>query len=110
MCCKATLLPPDAYGPKAPEGSEEFRFRTIAIKPAFILSQLKATQLPVVFLDIDLEFQQFPNLFTPGSWPNGPRDVAIFNYWGNEPDLEHASTPTTGSGVIFFNQVRVRVS
>ena len=44
MCCKATLLPPDAYGPKAPEGSEEFRFRTIALKPAFILSQLKTTQ------------------------------------------------------------------
>ena len=110
VCCKATLLPPDAFGPNAPEGSEEFRFRTIAIKPAFILSQLKATQLPVVFLDIDLEFQQFPNLFTPGSWPNGPRDVAIFNYWGNETDLEHASTPTTGSGVIFFNQVRVRGS
>ena len=48
VCCKATLLPPTAFGPDAPEGSEEFRFRTIAIKPAFILSQLKATQLPVL--------------------------------------------------------------
>ena len=66
MCCKATLLPPDAYGPKAPEGSEEFRFRTIAIKPAFILSQLKATRLPVVWLDTDLEFHSFPRLFMPG--------------------------------------------
>ena len=41
VCCKATLLPADAYGPKAPEGSEEFRFRTIGLKPAFILSQVK---------------------------------------------------------------------
>jgi len=66
VCCKATLLPPDAYGPKAPEGSEEFRFRTIALKPAFILSQLKATRLPVVWLDTDLEFHSFPRLFMPG--------------------------------------------
>jgi hypothetical protein len=32
--------------------------------------------------------------------------MAIFNFWGNETDLEHASTPTTGSGVVFFNQTR----
>ena len=66
---------------------------------------MAATHLPVVFLDTDLEFHRFPTLFVPGSWPNGPRDMAIFNYWGNETDLEHASTPTTGSGVVFFNQV-----
>ena len=82
----------------------------IASKPSFILEELKATALPVVFLDTDLEFYSFPHLFVPGSWPNGGRDVAIFNFWGNETDYPHASTPTTGSGVVFFNQVRVRVS
>ena len=40
----------------------------------------------MVFLDTDLEFHRFPTLFVPGSWPNGPRDMAIFNYWGNETD------------------------
>ena len=104
VCCKATLLPPNVYGPNAPEGSEEFRFRTIALKPAFILSQLKATQLPVVFLDVDLEFHKFPELFMPGSWPDGDRDVALFNYWGNETNLTARRTPNTGSGVAFFNQ------
>ena len=101
MCCKATLLPPNAFGPDAPEGSEEFRFRTIALKPAFILSQLKATQLPVVFLDVDLEFHKFPELFMPGSWPDGDRDVALFNYWGNETNVTARRTPNTGSGVAF---------
>ena len=24
--------------------------------------------------------------------------------WGNETDYAHSSTPTTGSGVVFFNQ------
>ena len=104
VCCKATLLPPDAFGPGAPEGSEEFRFRTIAIKPAFILSQLKATQQPVAFMDVDLEFHQYPWLFTPGGWPEGGRDVALFNYWGNETNITNRNTPNTGSGVAFFNQ------
>ena len=78
VCCKATLLPSDAFGPGAPEGSEDFRFETISLKPSFIRDELDATQLPVVFLDTDLEFQSFPHLFVPGSWPNGGRDVAIF--------------------------------
>eukprot|EP00964_Phaeocystis_antarctica_P038402 scaffold21976_cov56-Phaeocystis_antarctica.AAC.1 len=103
---QATELPGTAFGPDAPEGSEAFRFETIASKPSFILDQLDATLLPVVFLDVDLEFHSFPQLFVPGGWPNGPRDVAIFNYWGNESDWKHASTPTTGSGVVFFNQTQ----
>ena len=86
ICCKATQLPPNAFGPNAPEGSEDFRFETISLKPSFIRDELDATQLPVVFLDTDLEFQSFPHLFVPGSWPNGGRDVAIFNFWGNESD------------------------
>ena len=55
ICCKAMLLPADAFGPDAPEGSEAFRFEAIATKPAFILSQLDATNLPVVYMDVDLE-------------------------------------------------------
>ena len=104
LCCKATRLPADVFGPDAPEGSEAFRFKTIAMKPSFILSQLKATQLPVVFLDVDLEFHRLPELFLPGSWPDGDRDVAIFNYWGNETNITNRYTPNTGSGVAFFNQ------
>ena len=104
VCCKTTTLPPDAFGPGAPEGSEAFRFRTIALKPAFILSQLKATQLPVVFMDVDLEMHKFPELFMPGSWPDGDRDVALFNYWGNETNLTARHIPNTGSAVAFFQQ------
>ena len=104
VCCKATVLPPDVFGKDAPEGSEEFRFRAIAIKPAFILNQLRTTQLPVVYLDSDLEFHRFPELFQPGSWPNGDRDVLVFNFWANETNLTIRTIPNTASGVIFFNQ------
>ena len=104
VCCKARLLPADAFGPGSPEGSEGYRFEVIASKPSYILDELQTNRLPVVFLDTDLEFVSFPHLFVPGSWPNGGRDVAIFNFWGNETDYPHASTPTTGSGVVFFNQ------
>jgi hypothetical protein len=104
VCCKARLLPPDAFGAGAMEGSEEFRFEVIASKPSFILDELQTNRLPVVFLDTDLEFHSFPHLFVPGSWPNGGRDVAIFNFWGNETDYAHASTPQSGSGVVYFNQ------
>ena len=66
------------------------------LTPATILSQLKATQLPVVFLDTDLEFHKFPELFMPGSWPDDDRDVALFNYWGNETNITSRRTPNTG--------------
>ena len=100
ICCKATEAP-DSFGPGAPEGSEEFRFQFIAIKPSFILGQMEATRKPVVWLDSDLEFHQYPKLFAPGGWSDGPRDVAIFNYWGNESNGQN--TPSTGSGVVYFN-------
>ena len=103
ICCKATQLPPNAFGPDQPEGSEEFRFQTIAMKPSFILSQLQATALPVVFLDTDLEFHRFPNLFMPGSWPDFDRDVLLFNYWGNETLPQTKNRPNIGSAVAFFN-------
>tara|TARA_B100000795_G_scaffold113525_1_gene84148 strand:+ start:84 stop:1811 length:1728 start_codon:yes stop_codon:yes gene_type:complete len=100
ICCKATQAP-DSFGSDAPEGSDKFRFQFIASKPAFILGQIKATRLPVVWLDSDLEFHQFPKLFSPGGWEDGPRDVAIFNYWGNE--TKGQNKPSTGSGVVYFN-------
>ena len=32
--------------------------------------------------------------------------MAIFNFWGNETDRAHSTTPNTGSGVVFFNHTR----
>jgi hypothetical protein len=84
---------------KVLEGSDEYRWQLIAMKPAFILDQLEANQLPVVFLDTDLEFHKFPELFMPGTWPDGPRDVLLFNFWGN-----NSGPVSCGSGLVFFNK------
>ena len=73
------------------------------MKPSFILSQLKATELPVVFLDTDLEFQRFPELFLPSSWPGYGRDMAFFNFWANETNVTTKNTPQIGSAIAFFN-------
>jgi hypothetical protein len=104
VCCKATEMRSDVFGPSAPEGSEAFRYKTIAIKPIFLLSQIEKTAEPVVYLDVDLEFHQFPKLFLPGSWPEGPRDVALFNFWANETNVTLRRTPNIGSAVCFFNR------
>ncbi|MEC9051506.1 MAG: putative nucleotide-diphospho-sugar transferase, partial [Actinomycetota bacterium] len=104
VCCKATEMPGDFLGASAPEGSDEFRYRTIALKPVFLLDQLEKTKEPVVFLDVDLEFHKFPDLFLPNSWPEGLRDVALFNFWANETNLTIRHTPNVGSAVAFFNQ------
>ena len=75
------------------------------MKPAFILSQLEATDLPVVFLDTDLEFHSFPDLFMDESWPHSKTvDVALFNFWGNETNKTTRDQPNIGSGVTFFNK------
>jgi len=109
ICCQATMLPSNAFGPDALEGSEAFRFETISMKPSFILSKLESTKLPVVFLDTDLEFHRFPDLFVNGSWrtkygANGyDRDVLLFNYWANETKVATKNTPNCGSAVAFFN-------
>ena len=101
VCCKASQLPSNVFGDDAPEGSDAFRFKMISMKPAFILSQLQELKKPVVFMDTDLEFHKYPKLFDPGSWPDGGRDVAIFNYWGNETNGQ--VVPSLGSGVVYFN-------
>jgi len=104
MCCKATQLPADAFGKHAMEGTEAFRFQIIAMKPSFILSQIDSTDLPVVFLDTDLEFHRFPDLFLPGSWPHSNTvDVSLFNFWGNETLPETKNKPNIGSAVAYFN-------
>ena len=103
VCCKAMELSSDAFGAASPEGSNDYRFQAIAVKPSFILSQLDATELPVVYLDADLEFHRFPKLFLPGSWPGYTRDVALFNFWGNESDPEYQSQPQIGSALAYFN-------
>ena len=75
----------------------------IALKPRFLLDQMEKTLEPVVFLDVDLEFHQFPELFLDGSWPEGPRDVALFNFWANETNITNRHTPNIGSAVAYFN-------
>jgi len=104
-CCKALSLPSDAFGKHAPEGSEAFRFEVISMKPSFILSQLDATARPVVFLDTDLEFHTFPDLFAPGRWPyHWTYDILLFNFWGNETAKSTRNIPQIGSAVAFFNK------
>ena len=100
VCCLTAEVPSDAFGPKAPEGSPEFRFKFIAQKPLFMNYMTKRLNKPMVWLDVDMEFHQYPRLFTPNSWKDGPRDIVIFNFWGNETDTTAAST---ASGVIFMN-------
>ena len=76
------------------------------MKPSFLLSEMEANELPVVFLDCDLEFHKFPALFIPGSWPRYGRDVALFNFWANETLPETRNRPHIGSGVAFFNRTK----
>ena len=106
VCCKAVEMPKEMASASGEEnvieGTNEYRWQLIAMKPAFILNQLEANQLPVVFLDTDLEFHKFPGLFMPGSWPDGPRDLAIFNFWGNQSS--EASPASLGSGLVFVNK------
>ena len=45
----------------------------------------------VVFLDTDLELHRFPKLFMPGSWPDYPRDVALFNCAPHPSKRAHAA-------------------
>ena len=104
VCCKATMMASDFLGASTPEGTDAFRYRMIALKPLFLLDQMEKTLEPVVFLDVDLEFHQFPELFLDNSWPEGPRDVALFNFWANETNLTNRHTPNIGSAVAYFNK------
>jgi hypothetical protein len=100
VCCKATEAP-SSIGKGVKEGSDEFRLEMIRLKPAFMLSQMDAIQLPIVWLDCDMEFHKFPKLFMPAGWSTGARDALLFNFWGNE--TKGQDSPSIGSGVAFFN-------
>ena len=57
-----------------------------------------------VYMDSDLEFHRFPDLFlNNGSWPYYDRDAMFFNYWGNETAPATKFTAHIGSGVMYFN-------
>ena len=73
----------------------------IRMKPAFMLSQMDAIQLPIVWLDADMEFHKYPSKFLPGAWEPGPRDALLFNFWGNESKGQ--DSPSIGGGVAYFN-------
>ena len=100
LCCRVTGVPSDAFGPDILEGSDAFRFKFINMKPIFMIKQLQKLKKPVAWLDVDMEFRKFPKLFTAGSWPGGARDLAIFNFRGNQSGTTSVST---ASGVVFIN-------
>ena len=102
VCCKATEAPGAlGHGHVDKDGSEEYRLEMIRMKPAFMITQMDAIQLPIVWLDCDMEFHKFPKKFMPGSWDSGARDALLFNFWGNE--TKGQDSPSIGSGVAFFN-------
>ena len=86
------------------EGTSNFRYKTIAMKPLFIWQTLVHSHLAVVWLDSDMEFRRYPTFFDPGSWPRAiPRDVLLYNFWGNE-SMYAGNKLSGGSGVMFFNK------
>ena len=106
VCCLAALLGSDAYGEEEQnlEGTSNFRYKTIAMKPLFIWQTLVHSHLAVVWLDSDMEFRRYPTFFDPGSWPRGiPRDCLFYNFWGNE-SMYAGNKLSGGSGVMFFNK------
>ena len=84
VCCGAALVPDGAYEGLV-EGDYTLRHYLIASKPLFMLEVWRASPLPLVWLDVDLEFHAFPVLFTPAGWRDvrGPRDVLLWNWQAN---------------------------
>ena len=48
-------------------------------QPLFMLHTLRRSPLPLVYVDVDLEFRVYPELFAPTAWPT-PCDVMLFNW------------------------------
>jgi hypothetical protein len=109
VCCSAALVPDGAFdGGSLFEGSLHLRHRLIATKPLFILNALRLSPIPLVWLDVDLEFHSFPTLFTPAGWLSpphgpGPRDVLLWNWQGNVSHFRGRRLKTA-SGVAWFNK------
>jgi hypothetical protein len=80
VCCTTSLMPDGAIE-GLEEGQYRKRYRLIAMKPLFILRTLQASDTPLVWLDVDLEFHAWPSLFTPTGWEaHPPRDVLLWNW------------------------------
>ena len=90
---------------KNTEGAYPLRRRLIASKPLFILTVLRKSPLPLVWLDVDLEFHAFPTLFTPKGWSDGrgPRDALFFNWLANASRFKGRQLKMA-SGVAWFNK------
>jgi len=84
------------------EGTNPWRHRLIASKPLFMLEALRASPLPVVWLDVDLEFHQFPTLFTGAAW-SSPRDVLLWNWQCNVSAFQGRRLKMA-SGVGYYNK------
>ena len=119
VCCALSHVPNDAFGEDAAAAAQQqsaandgklpnfFRHRLIASKPLFILSALRASALPVAWMDVDLEFHQFPELFqpaAPATWGT-PRDVLLWN-WQANVSMFKGKRLKMASGVAFFNKTK----
>jgi len=101
VCCVSSFVPSDAFGTNSTVGVHFFRMRLIASKPLFILRTLETSSVPVVWMDIDLEFMQYPVLFEAHVW-DPPRDVLLWN-WQANVSFYHGRHLKMASGVAFFN-------
>jgi hypothetical protein len=83
------------------------RHRLIASKPLFMLTMLRASPVPIAWLDVDLEFHAYPTLFTPDGWRDHPepRDVLLWNWQANVTSF-NGRRLKTASGVAWFNKTR----
>lgn len=113
VCCLPVHVPADAFGAPSPGKSAteivlEFRSRLIATKPLFIYEALQRSVLPVVWLDTDLEFHQYPHLFA-AAWEVGPCDLLLWNWQANVTGF-HGRRLKMASGVAFFNQTQAAVA
>lgn len=112
VCCSTSLVPDGTFEGE-PEGSLRARHRLIATKPLFILRTLEASPLPLAWLDVDLEFHQWPSLFTPKGWlptlamadggAHPPRDVLLWNWQANVSAF-NGRRLKTASGVMWYNK------
>lgn len=101
ICCKPAFMPEGVFG-ELQEGSNPWRHRLIATKPLFMLETLRLSPLPIVWLDVDLEFHQFPTLFTPAGWVS-PRDALLWNWQANVTAFQGRRLKMA-SGVGYFNK------
>lgn len=108
VCCRTSLVPDGVLLNGEKEGSYKLRHRLIAMKPLFILSTYLASPLPLVWLDVDLEFHAFPTLFTRQGWLEfqaPPRDVLMWN-WQSNVSAFMGRRLKMASGVAWFNKTR----